>query len=163
MERRRGPWWCTGVPAPALQLLPGCIGGRVAKAQCRISMSYRPSEGPGGPVEDVLLMSGDGRRMLKGTGLVRKAERRYGIVDHDGSGVTAILEEFGRGRVVRNDAGRRLVKDTAMMLKADRCYGVVDGAGTTRFLDGVHPRPCRRRARASPTPTARTSSPAGSR
>ena len=51
-------------------------------------------------VEDMLLMYGAGKLLLKDTLLEMKANRRYGVVGHNGAGKTTLMKEIVNGRIV---------------------------------------------------------------
>jgi len=51
-------------------------------------------------VENMLLMYGAGKLLLKDTLLEMRANRRYGIVGHNGAGKTTLMKEIVHGRIV---------------------------------------------------------------
>jgi len=51
-------------------------------------------------VENMLLMYGAGKLLLKDTVLEMKANRRYGVVGHNGAGKTTLMKEIVAGRIV---------------------------------------------------------------
>ncbi|CAE7202660.1 HEF3 [Symbiodinium sp. CCMP2592] len=51
-------------------------------------------------VENMLLMYGAGKLLLKDTLLELKANRRYGVVGHNGAGKTTLMKEIVHGRIV---------------------------------------------------------------
>ncbi|CAK9019299.1 Elongation factor 3B (EF-3B) (Homolog of EF-3) (Translation elongation factor 3B) [Durusdinium trenchii] len=51
-------------------------------------------------VENMLLMYGAGKLLLKDTMLEMKANRRYGVVGHNGAGKTTLMKEIVAGRIV---------------------------------------------------------------
>eukprot|EP00933_Yihiella_yeosuensis_P030366 TRINITY_DN2400_c1_g1_i1.p1 TRINITY_DN2400_c1_g1~~TRINITY_DN2400_c1_g1_i1.p1 ORF type:complete len:1380 (-),score=484.60 TRINITY_DN2400_c1_g1_i1:425-4564(-) len=51
-------------------------------------------------VEDMLLMYGAGKLLLRDTVLEMKKNRRYGIVGHNGAGKTTLMKEIVHGRIV---------------------------------------------------------------
>lgn len=51
-------------------------------------------------VEDLLLMYGAGKLLLRDTVLEMKKNRRYGIVGHNGAGKTTLMKEIVHGRIV---------------------------------------------------------------
>ena len=51
-------------------------------------------------VEDMPFMNGAGHPPLKDTVLELKANRRYGVVGHNGAGNTTLMEEIIHGRIV---------------------------------------------------------------